>query len=55
MIDRAKRSKKLSEVQPSKNRCKNLQSFVEIIPVQKEVFLSDKLQDHAYGSRTFLD
>ena len=48
MIDRAKRSNTLSEVQPSKNRCKNLQSFLEIIPVQNEAFPSDKLQDHAY-------
>ena len=29
-------------------RSKNLESFLEIIPVQKEVFPLHKLQDHAY-------
>ena len=48
VIDRGKRSKTLSEVKPVKNISKNLQSFLEINPVQKEVFLSHKLQDHAY-------
>ena len=46
-IDRGKRSKTLIEVKPVKNISKNLQSFVEIIPKQKDV-LSHKLQDHAY-------
>ena len=48
VIDRGKRSKTLSEVKPVENISKNLQSFLEIIPVEKEVFLSRKLQDHAY-------
>ena len=48
VIDRGKRSKTLSEVKPVENISKNLESFVEISPVQKEVFLSHKLQDHAY-------
>ena len=49
MIDRGKRSKTLSEVKPVKNINKNLQSFLEISPMQKEVLLSHKRQDHAYG------
>ena len=48
MIDRGKRSKTLSEVKPVENINKNLQSFLEISPVQKEVLLLNKLQDHAY-------
>ena len=48
MIDRRKRSKTLSEVKPVENVSKNLQSFPEISPVQKEVLLSHKLRDHAY-------
>ena len=40
VIDRGKRSKTLSEVKPDENISKNLQSFLEIISVQKEV-LSD--------------
>ena len=48
VIDRGKKSKTLSEVKPAENISKNLQSFLEISPVQKEVFLSHKLQDHAY-------
>ena len=40
--------KKLSEVKPVKNISKNLQSFLEISLVQKEVLPSQKLQDHAY-------
>ena len=47
VIDRGKRSKTLSEVKPVKNISKNVQSFLEISPVQTEV-LSHKLQDHAY-------
>ena len=30
------------------NICQNVQSFLEISPIEKEVFLSHKLQDHAY-------
>ena len=42
MIDRGKRNKTLSEVKPVENLSKNLQSFLEISPEQK-----DKLRDHA--------
>ena len=48
VIDRGKRSKTLSEVKPVENISKNLQSFLEIRPVQKEVLPSHKLRDHAY-------
>ena len=48
MIDRGKISKTLSEVKPVENINKNLKSFLEISPVQKEVLLSHKLRDHAY-------
>ena len=48
VIDRGKRSKTLSEVKPVKNINKNLQSFLEVSTVQKEVLLSHELQDHAY-------
>ena len=43
VIDRGKKSKALSEVKPVENISKNLQSFLEISPVQKKV-LSDKLR-----------
>ena len=48
VTNREKRSKTLSEVKPVENISKNLQSFLEISPVQKEVLLSHKLRDHAY-------
>ena len=48
VIDRGGKSKTLSGVKPVKNISKNLQNFLEISPVQKEVLLSYKLQDHAY-------
>ena len=48
VIDREKRSKTLSEVKPIENMSKNLQSLLEISPVQKEVLFSHKLQDHVY-------
>ena len=48
VILREKRSKTLSEVKPVENISKNLQSFLEISPVQKEVLLKHKLRDHAY-------
>ena len=48
VINRGKRSKDLSEVKPVKNISKNLQSFLEIRPVQKEVLPWHTLQDHAY-------
>ena len=42
MIHRGKRSKTLSEVKPVENISKNLQSFLEIRSVQKEVLLSQR-------------
>ena len=48
MINRGKRSKTLSDVMPVENTSKNLQSFTGINPVQKEVLLSHKLQDHTH-------
>ena len=48
MIDGGKRSKTLSEVKAVKNINKNLQSFLEISPVQKVILLLHKLQDHTY-------
>ena len=48
VINRGKRSKRLSEVKRVKNTSENLQTFLEISPVEKEVLLSHKLQDHAY-------
>ena len=50
IIDRGKRSKTLSKVKPVENISKNLQSFLEISRVQKEVLLSHKPQDHTYES-----
>ena len=38
-----------SEVRPVENISKNLQSFLGISPIQKDVLLSHKLKDHAYG------
>ena len=48
VTDRGKRSKTLREVKPVENRNKNLQSFLQISTVQKEVLLLHKLQDHVY-------
>ena len=48
MTDKRKRNKTLSEVEPVENISKNLESFLEIGPVQKEVLPSQKLQDYAY-------
>ena len=48
VIDRGKRSEILSEVKQVENISKNLQSFLEMSPVQKEALPSHKLQDHAY-------
>ena len=44
VIDREQRSKTLNEVKPPENINKNLQSFLEISPVQKEII---QLQEHA--------
>ena len=38
----------MSGVKPVENINKNLQIFLEISPVQKEVLLLHKLQEHAY-------
>ena len=46
--ERGKRSKTLNEVNPVKNISKNLWSFLDISPVQKEVLPSHNLQDLAY-------
>ena len=48
VIDRGKRSKTQSEVKPVENISKNLHSFLEISPVQKDVLPSHELQDHGY-------
>ena len=48
VIDREKRSKTLREVKQVENIIKNLQSFLEISPVQKDDLPSHKLQDHVY-------
>ena len=45
---RGKRCKTLSEVKPVGNINKNLQSFLEIRPVQKEFLPLHKLREHAY-------
>ena len=44
----AEKSKTLSEVKQVENISKNLQTFLEISPVQKEDLPSHKLKDHAY-------
>ena len=41
--ERGKRNKTLSEIKPVKNMNKNLQRFLEISSMQKEVLLSHKL------------
>ena len=43
VIDRGKRSNTQSEVKEVENISKNLQSFLEISPVQKEALPSHKL------------
>ena len=44
VIDRGKRSKTLSEVKQVENISKNLQSFLEISPMQKEDLLEGVLE-----------
>ena len=46
VINREKISKTLSEVKLVENISKNLQSFLEVSPMQKEVLLLLKLQEH---------
>ena len=48
VIDRGIRSKTLLELKQVENISKNLQSFLNISPMQKEDLPSHKLQDHAY-------
>ena len=48
VTDRGKRRETLSEVKSVENIIKNLQTFLQIRPVQKDVLLSHKLQEHAY-------
>ena len=48
LINRGRRSKKLSKVRQFGNISNIPQSFLEISPVQKELLLSHKLEDHAY-------
>ena len=48
VINRRKRIKTPNEVKPVDNKNKNLQQFLNISPVQKEVPPSHKLHDHAY-------
>ena len=48
VIDRGKRRKKLAKVKPVENISKNLESFLETSPLQKEFLSSHKLRDHAY-------
>ena len=43
VINIGKRSETLSEVKPVENKRKNLQSFLKISPMEKEVIPSDKL------------
>ena len=43
-----KRNKTLNEVKPVETISKNLQSLLEISPMQNEVLPSDKLQEHAH-------
>ena len=47
MFDRGKRTKTLTELRPVENISNNLQSFLLIRSVQKEVGPLHKLPDHA--------
>ena len=51
MIDRGKRSKTLGEVKPVENISKNLQSFLEISPVQREVLQEDNPSQRNYQNQ----
>ena len=55
VIDRGKRSKTLREIKPVENVSKNLQSFLEVSPVQKEVLLSHKLLTMHMSTRILSD
>ena len=55
MIERGKRSKTLSEVKQVENISKNLQSFLEIRPVQKEVLISHDCETMHMNTRILSD
>ena len=48
VIDRGEKSKAPNEVKLIENTNKNLQSFLKISLVEKEVLASHKLQNHVY-------
>ena len=55
VIVRGKRSKTLSEVKPVESISKNLQSFLEISPVQKEVLPSQMCETMLMSTRILSD
>ena len=55
MIDRGKRNKTLNEVEPVGNISKNLQSFLEISPLQKESFFCMGLRRRRILNRLLSD
>ena len=46
--DQLRKKKTLNKVKLVKNISKNPQGFIEISPMENEVLLSHKLQDHVY-------
>ena len=54
VIDNGKINKELNEAKAHKNN-KNPQTFLEISPVRKKVFLSHKLKTMYMTNRTLLD
>ena len=54
VTNRGKRSKTVGEVKPVGNIRKELQSFLETSPMQKEVFSSYKLQDVHMSRRKYI-
>ena len=55
VIDRGKRSKTMREVNLVKNLSKNLQTFLEISPMQKEVLLSHNRKTMHMSNRIIFD
>ena len=56
VIDRGKQSKILNKVKPVENISKNLQSFLDVSLLQKEVLPSHKFhQDQHMSNRIFSD
>ena len=53
--DQLRKKKTLNKVKLVKNISKNPQGFIEISPMENEVLLSHKLQDHAYGYQNPFD